>query len=51
MARKGHTKVVYKGTFVCKQTLPKGLTPEQIAGQIWSQTDRLGQISPAVDGH
>ena len=21
MARKGHTKVIYKGTFVCKQTL------------------------------
>ena len=21
MARKGHTKVIYKGTFICKQTL------------------------------
>ena len=25
MARKGHTKVIYKGTFICKQTLCKCL--------------------------
>ena len=26
MARIGHTKVIYKGTFVCKQTLPVSYT-------------------------
>ena len=26
MARKGHTKVIYKGTFICKQTLCRYIT-------------------------
>ena len=37
MARKGQAKVIYKGTFVCKQTLPSEVMPGLLVIQIQNQ--------------
>ena len=38
MARNGRTKVIYKGTFICKQTLPKNICTHQKVNKVSAYT-------------
>ena len=44
MARKGHTKVIYKGTFVCKQTLGWCLVPMSFRQPSDLEEDRTSML-------